>query len=238
MADELLNNSERLPSADIFSLGLTLYELCCVVSYESMGAIIGSNGSGENSSLFVTTVSKGLPTNGTMWHVLREGSAPRIPASYRSTALSDLVHATMKALPADRPTAEQILIEPSVHAITVAAASYASNNHCDDGGESSSSSTAAAVVVGDEILQTAPTQLIANNIPYFSRSMSMHALNNNHSSNNNNNHAMSTSTPNIGGNNINYYGASSSVLSVDTAGVIDYAALGERAFTPHCDHIK
>ena len=36
MAEELLNNSERLPSADIFSLGLTIYEMCCFAFEEDM----------------------------------------------------------------------------------------------------------------------------------------------------------------------------------------------------------
>ena len=49
LPQELLNSSDRHYSADIFSLGLTLYELCCTPDLDV------------------------LPYSGELWHDLREG---------------------------------------------------------------------------------------------------------------------------------------------------------------------
>ena len=57
MANELLNNCELHPSADIFSLALFLYK----ASYSEKQLRAGS-------------IS--LPAQGQMWHVLRSGKAP------------------------------------------------------------------------------------------------------------------------------------------------------------------
>jgi hypothetical protein len=54
LPQELLNSSERHLSADIFSLGLSLYELCLVPDLDS------------------------LPLSGQVWHDLRENRAPPI----------------------------------------------------------------------------------------------------------------------------------------------------------------
>ncbi|KAJ1427481.1 kinase-like domain-containing protein [Ochromonadaceae sp. CCMP2298] len=91
MADELLNNTERLPSADIFSLGLTL-------------------GGGMR-----VTPRRSLPTDGTLWHTLREGRAPPLPA-HRSPALCALVAAAMRPVPAARPAALDLLSAPEAQA--------------------------------------------------------------------------------------------------------------------------
>ena len=58
MAPELLDSSDRYPSADIFSLGLTLYEVCTLTYHrERLGLGLSS-----------------LPPEGHDWHVLRQGS--------------------------------------------------------------------------------------------------------------------------------------------------------------------
>ena len=58
MAPELLDSSNRYPSADIFSLGLTLYEVCTLTYHrERLGLGLSS-----------------LPPEGHDWHVLRQGS--------------------------------------------------------------------------------------------------------------------------------------------------------------------
>ena len=141
MADELLNNSERLPSADIFSLGLTIYEMCCFAFEEDIAMLHdASNNQNENdqndrhhqqqqqqqqhssdnvtpqpSSMFFT-VHRGLPSEGPSWHTLRENRAPRIP-SYHSKTLSDVVNSMMEAQCNDRPTAKEfLLIHDVLHA--------------------------------------------------------------------------------------------------------------------------
>ena len=57
MAKELLNSQDRYPSADIFSLGLTLYEICIAAEYRDMLM--------ANQSV--------LPSEGTEWQKLRAG---------------------------------------------------------------------------------------------------------------------------------------------------------------------
>lgn len=87
MAPELLNFSERLPSADVFSLGLTMYELCYSQRQLDSGMI-------------------GLPTEGDAWHDLREGKAP--PIEHRPQELVDIIIKCMSPEPRDRPTASSI----------------------------------------------------------------------------------------------------------------------------------
>lgn len=79
MAPETLNSIELLPPADIFSLGITLYETCTLIS---------------------------LPQDGALWHDLREGRAPKLN---RTNALARLVSAMMHPQPDKRPTASEIL---------------------------------------------------------------------------------------------------------------------------------
>jgi len=84
MAPELLSSGTRHPSADIFSLGLTLYELASNLSWE-------------------------LPSEGPRWQELRHGShTPDLPSS-RSPELGQLIHAMLKPDPTLRPSADAIL---------------------------------------------------------------------------------------------------------------------------------
>ncbi|KAG5177896.1 kinase-like domain-containing protein [Tribonema minus] len=97
MAPELLASAERLPSADMFSLGITLYELATALQ---------------------------LPERGELWHALRGGSggAGRAPPPPLPQALlpafHDLVAALMAPSAAQRPSAAEVLEgQPEVAAV-------------------------------------------------------------------------------------------------------------------------
>jgi serine/threonine protein kinase len=87
MAPELLNIPERLPSADIFSLGLTLYEMC----YSQMQLDKGS-------------VS--LPLEGEEWQRIRDGNA--IPLVDRPLELVSIIKNMLLPDPGSRPTAKVV----------------------------------------------------------------------------------------------------------------------------------
>lgn len=70
MAKELLASRERLPSADIFCLGIMLLEV-------------------------VTQIK--LPASGDQWHELRNGILPEFPSEY-STELSELITKVRRCL--------------------------------------------------------------------------------------------------------------------------------------------
>jgi hypothetical protein len=112
LAVELLNDSERLPSADMFSLGLSLYELCCFFAEQdassSSSSSTGGEGAGADSALLRFTPSRGLPSQGDLWHTLREDRAPPLPAGRPST-LQQVVAACMSRTASVRPAASQIL---------------------------------------------------------------------------------------------------------------------------------
>ena len=84
MAPELLSSAASHPSADIFSLGLTLYDLASSSSWE-------------------------LPSEGSRWQELRNGSHfPDLPLS-RSPEVSQLIKAMVNPDPRQRPTSDDIL---------------------------------------------------------------------------------------------------------------------------------
>lgn len=84
MAPELLSSSAKHPSADLFSLGLSLYELASSVAWE-------------------------LPSEGPRWLELRNGThVPELPKS-RSKELSQLIQSMIHPVPEFRPTADDIL---------------------------------------------------------------------------------------------------------------------------------
>jgi membrane-associated tyrosine/threonine-specific cdc2-inhibitory kinase len=85
MAFELLNNSQKKPSADIFSLGMLLFE-----------------------------VSSGIdaPKEGALWHQLREDKIPKIPT--RSDELNKLIALMLSSDPEQRPTALELLHHPLI----------------------------------------------------------------------------------------------------------------------------
>ena len=96
MAPELLETGPRHASVDIFSLGLTIYELASA------------------------TIGWKLPTDGPRWHELRNGDrAPDLPQG-RSAELSGLIHKMITRNANGRPSAASIL--ESVEEVTKAGA--------------------------------------------------------------------------------------------------------------------
>jgi len=88
MPSELLGNAEKHPKGDIFSLGITLYELA------SSGAWI-------------------LPSEGPRWHTIRDTShVPQLPKT-RSSVMINLVKRMISPIRSDRPTADEILTDNS-----------------------------------------------------------------------------------------------------------------------------
>lgn len=64
MAAELLESSDRYPPADIYSLGISLYEICISCTQEHREAVAAGRSP--------------LPTEGSSWHALRSGDAPQL----------------------------------------------------------------------------------------------------------------------------------------------------------------
>ena len=84
MAPELLFTPvDRQPSADVFSLSLTLYETCLVPGFAA------------------------LPSDGEQWHAFRRGHAP--PLIGRSPALNAGIFDAMSPTPSKRPSTSDIL---------------------------------------------------------------------------------------------------------------------------------
>lgn len=94
MAAELLKPGNHRPPADMFSLGISLFEV--VWGHDA------------------------LPKSGHEWHALRNGNLPACPgAEQRSPALLELVLALMHPEPDMRPTAAQVAALPQVqHALS------------------------------------------------------------------------------------------------------------------------
>lgn len=209
MAEELLN-SARMPSADVFSLGLTLYEMACFCAEESTHSsssssagignttpvthVVGtgppptaaSTNAGTSIPLRITP-RQGLPSHGPLWHSLRENHAPPIPA-YRCSVLQQLLHAMMQRDATTRPSTAQILSLQLVHDTT---------NDV------------------DPILLSAPKHS-SSRPPFIARSASVNEI-------------ISRSAAAAGP-------ATGLSLAVDGTGEIDYAALGDGAFTPNFGH--
>lgn len=102
MAPEILNASPRQPMADIFSLGITIYEVC-------MPLPPGHTNSYSNAFLVHGSL---LPSEGDGWHNLRQGLAEPLPG--RPPSLRDLIAACMAPNPDERPTTALILSQPLV----------------------------------------------------------------------------------------------------------------------------
>ena len=93
---ELLNSLDRYPSADVFSLGLTLYETCFPLP-PPLSPLC-------------------LPAEGELWHLLRSGSAE--PVKGRPLSLQTLVSSCMCATASDRTTTSQMLsLKEVVHSL-------------------------------------------------------------------------------------------------------------------------
>ena len=83
MAPELLLSMYHRPSADIFSMALTLYETCLIPCLNT------------------------LPSDGEKWHDLREGRA--LVLSGRPDNINDLILKCMAPEPSERPSTEELL---------------------------------------------------------------------------------------------------------------------------------
>lgn len=211
MAEELLNNPARQPSADVYSLGISLYELACFCSDEaamSSGANNKSSNSVGASNEFPLRITPrlGLPSNGTLWHTLREDRAPPIPA-HRSRILQQLLNAMMLREPTARPSTAQILSLADV--------------------------TAAERTV-DPVLLSAPkhSDIRRGGCPsmpaHMARSSSVQEI-----------MARGGSAPTVGGGNSGGSGLGLGLnlsVAIDSNNQIDYAALGDGAFTPNFGH--
>ena len=127
LAPELLQSSDRQPSADIFSLGLTLYEIC--VPPPQHGHAPSAGGAHQDPSLHTLAnmaamkhaaahsqlpESSCLPSEGQLWHDLREGRAAILPD--RPPSLVAAIGAAMAPAPLDRATALQLLRLPEAQA--------------------------------------------------------------------------------------------------------------------------
>ena len=84
MAPELLSSDKKHPSADIFSLGLTLYELASSLSFF-------------------------LPSEGSRWHEIRSGHHQLVVPPTRDSDLLALIQTTLHPTREKRPTAQGIL---------------------------------------------------------------------------------------------------------------------------------
>jgi membrane-associated tyrosine- and threonine-specific cdc2-inhibitory kinase len=90
MSPELLMSSIRHPSTDVFSFGLTIYEIASELHFE-------------------------MPSDGHRWHQLRAHNEPRLSSS-RGKELEVLVQSMTNPKQTTRPTADQILEHPNVKA--------------------------------------------------------------------------------------------------------------------------
>jgi len=89
MAPELLSSDQKHPSADMFSLGITLYELASSLSFI-------------------------IPSEGPRWHELRSGRHyPDIP-SCRSANLTRLIGTMLRPSRYERPSADAVLAAENV----------------------------------------------------------------------------------------------------------------------------
>lgn len=129
MAPELLQSSDRQPPADLFSLGLSLYEIGLPFidagSWQDAGQG-ATHGEGDAKSSLGTdklclnyfsssSTSKDgscLPLEGTLWHVLREGKADPLPG--RSRPLLRVIAACMEPVATVRPLTSALLELPEV----------------------------------------------------------------------------------------------------------------------------
>ena len=208
MAEELLNNPARQPSADVYSLGISLYELACFCSDEAANGDKSSSNNnisaGASSHDFPLRITPrlGLPSNGTLWHTLREDRAPPIPTQ-RSRILQQLLNAMMLREPTARPSTAQIL---------------------------SLADVVAAEETVDPVLLSAPLHSDIRRggggggfpgMPPMARSSSVQEI-----------MARGGSAPTAGGLGLGM-GLS---LAIDSNNEIDYAALGDGAFTPNFGH--
>jgi len=120
MAPELLESSDRQPPADMFSLGLTLYELCLPPAplvqstHDSHNGLNMNKFGMQNAPNPLIQIGSGLPFEGPMWHVLREGKAE--PLLGRPPALQAAIARAMVPCPSDRALPLELAMLPEAAA--------------------------------------------------------------------------------------------------------------------------
>ena len=100
----------RMPSADIFSLGISLYEVSLPLPPPPMAW-----GQQHYNNALVNSGSL-LPSEGQLWHSLRSGKAGENALSGRPPMLCQTIAACMEPRPEDRPRTEDLLAVPPIHA--------------------------------------------------------------------------------------------------------------------------
>jgi len=113
MAPEVLQSVPRQASADMFSLGISMYEVCLPLPPPPAPGMWGHP---QYSNPLIAHGSL-LPSEGPMWHRLRGGQADPLPG--RPPAIGQVIAACMAPEPGERPTAQQILALPLVHAASL-----------------------------------------------------------------------------------------------------------------------
>jgi len=111
MAPEVLQTIPRHASADIFSLGITMYEISLPLPPPPPPGLWGN--SNQYSNMLLSQGSL-LPSEGPLWHCMRTGKAESLPG--RPPAICQVIRACMAPDPHERPTPRQILALPLVHA--------------------------------------------------------------------------------------------------------------------------
>jgi hypothetical protein len=102
-----------MPSADIFSLGISLYEVSLPLPPPPPTAPPTAWGQQHYNNALVNAGSL-LPSEGQVWHSLRSGKAE--PLSGRPPMLCQTIAACMEPRPEDRPRTEDLLAVPPIHA--------------------------------------------------------------------------------------------------------------------------
>jgi serine/threonine protein kinase len=130
MAPELLESSDRQTPADVFSLGLTLYELSLPTSNSMETVLLDTYVDGNGKPLYdmknpyqlvnipagLIQVGSCLPSEGPLWHVLREGRAQ--PLLGRTLKLQQAIEAAMKPKPFERSLPGNMAMLPEAVAST------------------------------------------------------------------------------------------------------------------------
>ena len=114
MAPEVLSTQPRHASADMFSLGITIYEVCLPLPPPPPAMWAGQNHQYHNPLIHQGSL---LPSEGPIWHKLRKGNAD--PLSGRPPALCQIIAACMAPEPSERPLPHQLLALPLIYAASL-----------------------------------------------------------------------------------------------------------------------
>ena len=109
---ELLTTNIRLGSADIFSLGMSIFELCCATSVAAMTDYRIFERPNPYSRGHSTSQ---LPQSGPGWHLLRHDGLIDVTSTYvGNPILRNIINCCLKDQFALRPTATDLLQLPEI----------------------------------------------------------------------------------------------------------------------------